>query len=57
MPVLFPKALLATRRNTYAVFGFRPATDAETAVTLVPEPASTTGVFEPYALVLPYSNQ
>ena len=56
-PVLVPNLLLATRRKTYSVSGFRPVSVADTCDAVVPEPASTTAVLDPYAVVVPYSNQ
>jgi hypothetical protein len=56
-PVLVPNLLLATRRKTYSVSGFRPLSVADTCDAVVPEPASTTAVLDPYAIVVPYSNR
>jgi hypothetical protein len=44
-------------RKTYSVSGFKLLTAAETSDAVVPEPASTRGVFDPYADVVPYSNR
>ena len=56
-PVLVPNLLLATRRKMYSVSGSRPVSVADTCDAVVPEPASTTAVLDPYADVVPYSNQ
>jgi len=56
-PLLVPNSFLATKRKTYSVSGFRPVSVADTSDAVVPEPASTTAVLDPYADVLPYSNQ
>jgi hypothetical protein len=55
-PVAVPDAFLATRRKWYVVDGASPVTAAETALLALPLLVPS-GVRDPYAVVVPYSNQ
>src|SRR6266852_2068082 len=54
-PLLVPASLVATSRKWYVVLGERLETVAVTVRSLAPEPALFDDVFDPYAVLVPYS--
>ena len=56
-PTVVPEAFVATRRKWYVAPGLRPASDVETFLSFVPEPALCAEVDDPYAVLVPYSKR
>ena len=55
-PTVVPAALVATVRKKYVVFGASPVSVAETGSSASASSSATTGVIDPNAVLVPYSN-